>query len=86
MKYIWTSKELGTMFKTEEYNATHLKVTYPHENTTSLMRKAWLTEDIRTGTIAVWNGVQYMRLRYGRWVIHLPQGCQPVDNPKDKII
>lgn len=79
MKYIWVSSRLGTVFETESLgkdhhmHKTHWLVTYLHERGHGPMNKAWLADDIKCGSVAVWSGTEYMKLKYGRWVIHKPK-------------
>ena len=73
MKYIWTSPKLEEAFTTSPLSKDYYRATYQFNGGCGRVRKIFLDEDIRTGALAVWNGQQYMKLKYGRWVEHTPR-------------
>ncbi len=82
LKYVWTSPKVNSVFTAREmepddmdYDLDFLWVKYEFSGHEHLMRKSFLAEDIKCGIIAVWNGQEYTKLKWGRWMSHQPRGA-----------
>jgi len=78
-KYIQTSAMLGSVFTTremeqtdEQYHPGYAWMLFEETMIESLVLKAGLDDDVKCGAVAIWNGQEYMKMKYGRWVIHRP--------------